>query len=165
MEKLLKNKKFLWGMAIVVGLMLVYFMYRPEVDSALGIGTLPEPERDNNGNLVTKPDEPKLDYKKVLKRGSRGIEVQMLQVRLNRDSKTPAIKEDGIFGQKTLEKLGDVMGIVRISTSLSEYDQFVKKPGGFLGVPVKNEVVTAIKEPSIENDGFYLQNPLNAYVN
>lgn len=61
----------------------------------------------------------KLDYNKVLKKGSVGEEVRVLQTALKN------LEPDGKFGNYTEARLKKVMGVTE--TSLNKYNQFIKK--------------------------------------
>lgn len=81
------------------------------------------PELDANGKATTTPAAAKpLDYNRSLFVGVKGEEVKEFQ-RLYNASKfsTTDLLVDGIFGAKSLSAMRSVMGIVRISTTLTDF--------------------------------------------
>lgn len=116
-------KKFSkWYAAALLVFVLSYFLFRPEMDSFFGIkpkGTEDEPEKDP---VQAQKLEAKINKQLQLKRGSRGPEVQALQIRLNRDGAKPLLETDGIFGIKTLSALRQVVGSPTESVTLAFYD-------------------------------------------
>lgn len=88
---------------VVLGL---YFFYKQSKQEA----TLVAEES------VTEPT--KSDWNKVLKKGSTGIEVGILQKALKQ------LTVDESFGEKTETRLKKVMGVTE--TSLNKYNEFIK---------------------------------------
>jgi len=82
-------------------------------------------QRNQNAEIIKEEDKSnestnlKPDYDKVLKKGSTGKEVEILQTAL----KTLVV--DGDFGVLTEARLKKVMGVTE--TSLNKYNQFIKK--------------------------------------
>ena len=64
-------------------------------------------------------EAPKADYDKVLKKGSKGIEVGILQRALKQ------LKDDEDFGDKTEARLKAVMKVTQ--TSINDYNKFINK--------------------------------------
>ena len=89
----------------------VYFFYKQKkVNSELA-------KEDSNSGGTTPPE--KADWDKVLKKGSKGIEVGILQKAL----KTLVVDED--FGNLTEARLKKVMNVTE--TSLNNYNKFINK--------------------------------------
>jgi hypothetical protein len=101
-----KNQKV---MAVSVGLIILglYFFYKQKKQGA----------EDNDSESTIQPE--KADWDKVLKKGSKGIEVGILQKAL----KTLVVDED--FGDLTEARLKKVMNVTE--TSLNEYNKFINK--------------------------------------
>lgn len=66
-------------------------------------------------------DPAKADKSRLLGRGHKGLEVRLLQQRLNRDGASPKLSVDGDFGPKTESALMAVKDVSEIT--LNEYDQ------------------------------------------
>jgi hypothetical protein len=77
-----------------------------------------EPAIDNANSSSDTLTE-KADWNKVLKKGSKGIEVEMLQKALKQ------IEVDGDFGALTEARLKKVMKVTQ--TSLNDYNKFINK--------------------------------------
>jgi hypothetical protein len=100
-------------MAVSAGLIILglYYFYKQKKQGA-------EPAKeDSDSETITPPA--KADWDKVLKKGSKGIEVGILQEAL----KTLVVDED--FGALTEARLKKVMGVTQ--TSLNEYNKFINK--------------------------------------
>jgi hypothetical protein len=100
-------------MAVSVGLIVLglYFFYKQKKQGA-------EPAKEEtNSETTTQPA--KADWDKVLKKGSKGIEVGILQKAL----KTLVVDED--FGDLTEARLKAVMKVTQ--TSLNDYNKFINK--------------------------------------
>lgn len=82
-------------------------------------------QRKQNAEVAIEQDDSveskdlKPDYDKVLKKGSLGKEVEILQTALK------TLVADGNFGNLTEARLKRVMGVTE--TSLNKYNQFIKK--------------------------------------
>jgi hypothetical protein len=92
---------------IILGL---YYFYK-QMNQSAGIAI----EQDNS----VESTDLKPDYDKVLKKGSTGKEVEMLQKALK------TLVADGNFGNLTEARLKRVMGVTE--TSINKYNQFIKK--------------------------------------
>lgn len=87
---------------VLLGVILVYKQYKAS-----------KPKEDNaNGDAPT-------DWNKILKIGSKGKEVTILQTALKQ------LKADGDFGQLTEARLKKVMGVTQVS--LNGYNEFINK--------------------------------------
>jgi hypothetical protein len=64
-------------------------------------------------------EAPKADYDKVLKKGSKGVEVGILQRALKQ------LKDDEDFGDLTEARLKAVMKVTQ--TSINDYNKFINK--------------------------------------
>jgi hypothetical protein len=97
---------------VSAGLILIglYYFYKQRNQNAQIAN-----EQDNSvqSNIV------KPDYDKVLKKGSVGEEVKILQTALK------TLVPDSNFGDKTEARLKRVMGVTE--TSINKYNQFIKK--------------------------------------
>lgn len=99
-----KNQKILLVSIGLIGLGL-YFFYK-------------QGKQDSVAVEEEKTDEPiKADWDKVLKKGSKGIEVGILQKALKQ------LKVDEDFGDLTEKRLKKVMGVTQ--TSLNNYNKFI----------------------------------------
>jgi hypothetical protein len=103
----MKNKKILFVSLGLIGLGL-YLLYIQSKQK-------PESVKKENNNTVDLPI--KADWNKVLKKGSTGIEVEVLQKALKQ------LVVDGNFGTKTEERLKKVMGVTE--TSVNKYNEFI----------------------------------------
>ena len=93
---------------IILGL---YFFYKQKKQGA-------EPAKENaDSETTTQPA--KADYDKVLKKGSKGIEVGILQRALKQ------LEDDEDFGDLTEKRLKAVMNVTQ--TSLNQYNKFINK--------------------------------------
>lgn len=105
-----KNQKVI---AVSAGLIILglYFFYKQKKQVA-------EPAKeDSNSDTTIQPE--KADFDKVLKKGSKGIEVGILQKAL----KQLVVDED--FGDLTEARLKSVMKVTQ--TSINEYNKFINK--------------------------------------
>jgi hypothetical protein len=93
-----------------VGLILLglYYFYKQKEQKA----EITEEDVSANPQII------KNDYDKVLKKGSTGREVEMLQKALK------TLVADGNFGNLTEARLKKVMGVTE--TSINKYNQFIK---------------------------------------
>jgi hypothetical protein len=100
-------------MAVSAGLIILglYFFYKQKKQGAEPTG------KDADSETAT--PTAKADWDKVLKKGSKGIEVGILQKAL----KTLVVDED--FGDLTEARLKKVMNVTE--TSLNEYNKFINK--------------------------------------
>jgi hypothetical protein len=99
--------------AVSAGLIILglYYFYKQKKQGAEPAG------KDTDSETTTPPA--KADYDKVLKKGSKGIEVGILQKAL----KNLVVDED--FGALTEARLKTVMKVTQ--TSLNEYNKFINK--------------------------------------
>ena len=103
------NQKILLVSVGLIGLGLYLFYKQGKQDSELA----KESESDSNSNVSTKAD-----WNKVLKKGSTGVEVEVLQKALKQ------LDVDGDFGTKTETRLKNVTGLNQIS--INQYNDFIK---------------------------------------
>jgi hypothetical protein len=80
----------------------------------------PEKPVTPNSTTPVKPNSTKPDFKKVLSRGSKGIEVEILQKALK-----GGLVPDGDFGELTEKRLKAITG--KTSISINEYNDFMTK--------------------------------------
>lgn len=100
-------------MVVSAGLIILglYFFYKQKKQGA-------EPAKeDSNSDTTTQPA--KADFDKVLKKGSKGIEVGILQKALKQ------LVVDDDFGDLTEARLKAVMKVTQ--TTLNEYNKFINK--------------------------------------
>lgn len=102
-----KNKKILFVSLGLIGLGLYYF-YKQSKQVAEIAKT-----QDTQNGVVSMAD-----WNKVLKRGSKGIEVSILQKSLKQ------LVVDGDFGAKTEARLKNVVGVTEVS--LNKYNELLK---------------------------------------
>lgn len=97
---------------VSAGLILLglYYFYKQRNQNAQIANEQVNPVQSN----IAKPD-----YDKVLKKGSVGEEVKILQTALK------TLVTDGNFGDKTEARLKRVMGVTE--TSINNYNKFIKK--------------------------------------
>ena len=97
---------------VSAGLILLglYYFYKQSNQNA-------EIAKEQDNSVESKDTKP--DYDKVLKKGSLGEEVKILQTALK------TLVTDGNFGALTEARLKKVMGVTE--TSLNKYNQFIKK--------------------------------------
>jgi hypothetical protein len=93
---------------IILGL---YFFYKQKKQGA-------EPAKQD-ANSETSMQTEKADWDKVLKKGSKGVEVGILQKALKK------LEVDNDFGDLTEARLKEVMKVTQ--TSLNEYNKFINK--------------------------------------
>jgi hypothetical protein len=93
---------------IILGL---YFFYKQKKQGS----EIAKENTNSDDNTSTE----KADWNKVLKKGSKGIEVEMLQKALKQ------ITVDGDFGALTEARLKKVMKVTQ--TSLNNYNKFINK--------------------------------------
>ena len=105
-----KNQSILFVSVGLIGLGL-YFFYKQSKQPKLA----EEPSENSNENNT---QTTKSDFDKVLKRGSKGIEVEILQKALRQ------LDVDGDFGGLTEARLKNVMGISQ--TSINQYNEFIR---------------------------------------
>jgi response regulator of citrate/malate metabolism len=105
-----KNQSILFVSVGLIGLGL-YFFYKQSKQPKLA----EEPSENSNENNT---QTTKSDFDKVLKRGSKGIEVEILQKALRQ------LDVDGDFGALTEARLKKVMGISQ--TSINQYNEFIR---------------------------------------
>jgi hypothetical protein len=100
-------------MTVSVGLIILgmYFFYKQKKQSA------ELAKEDTNSQANTLPE--KADWDKVLKKGSKGVEVGILQKALKK------LDVDNDFGNLTEARLKAVMKVTQ--TSLNEYNKFINK--------------------------------------
>ena len=99
----MKDNKKVWIVSAGLIVLGLYFFYKQKKQSA-------EPVIE---------EDPKADYDKVLKKGSKGIEVGILQRALK------TLKDDEDFGDLTEARLKAVMKVTQ--TSLNDYNKFITK--------------------------------------
>ena len=102
------NQKILFVSAGLIGLGL-YLFYKQSKQASLA----EQPISDENSTQTTKAD-----WNKILKKGSQGIEVEVLQKALKQ------LDVDGDFGQKTETRLKNVTGFNQIS--VNQYNDYIK---------------------------------------
>jgi hypothetical protein len=103
------NQKILFVSVGLIGLGLYLFYKQSKQDAEL----VKESESDSNTNVSTKPD-----WNKILKKGSTGVEVEVLQKALKQ------LDVDGDFGALTEARLKKVTGFTQ--TSINQYNEFIK---------------------------------------
>lgn len=103
------NQKILFVSVGLVVLGIYFFNKQSKQDAQLVEGN----ENDSNNDVSTKRD-----WNKILKKGSQGIEVEVLQKALKQ------LDVDGDFGQKTETRLKNVTGLNQIS--INQYNDFIK---------------------------------------
>lgn len=104
-----KNQKILFVSVGLIGFGLYLFYKQSKQDAEL----VKESESDSDTNVSTKPD-----WNKILKKGTTGIEVEVLQKALRQ------LDVDGDFGTKTETRLKNVTGLNQIS--INQYNDFIK---------------------------------------
>jgi hypothetical protein len=102
------NQKILFVSVGLIGLGLYLFYKQSKQDAEL----VAESETDSNSDVSTKRD-----WNKILKKGSQGVEVEVLQKALKQ------LDVDGDFGQKTETRLKNVTGLNQIS--INQYNDFI----------------------------------------
>lgn len=118
-----KTKKSVGGvdwinvLLIGTGAVLLYFLVKKVAEAIKQ--KRQNKEVDNVPPVATPPILPEIpDYTKVLKNGSRGVEVGILQQLLNKDGASPKLVEDRIFGAKTEAALKQIKGVSSISLAM-----------------------------------------------
>lgn len=115
-KKLMKNKKFLWGSAGIITALLIYWYFRHEADSKVL-----EYTGTSEKWTIAAQDPNNLDGNKILKSGSRGVEVAALQMALKAEGQELGTygpnKDgiDGVFGPATEKALMNVRGVKEIT--------------------------------------------------
>lgn len=114
-----KNIKILIiASALIVG---VYFFTKKKKETPVLADTSEEETDDSqsskNSNTTTTP-KVKPDWNKILKKGSKGIEVKTLQKALK------SVDVDGDFGISTEKRLKNVIGLTQIS--VNQYNQAIQ---------------------------------------
>jgi len=111
-----KNKVLIVsGLLIAVG---GYYIYKNMKNKpTLAVAETPDSETQET---PVKPNSTKPDFKKVLSRGSEGIEVEILQKALK-----GGLVPDGDFGELTEKRLKAITG--KTSISIIEYNEFILK--------------------------------------
>jgi hypothetical protein len=104
-----KNQKILIVSVGLIGFGLYLFYKQIKQDAEL----VKEKESDSNTDVTTKTD-----WNKILRKGSTGIEVEVLQKALRQ------LDVDGDFGTKTETRLRNVTGLNQIS--INQYNDFIK---------------------------------------
>lgn len=104
-----KNQKILLVSVGLIGLGLYFFYKQGKQDSVLV-----EEEKQQVGESQTT----KQDWDKILKKGSMGVEVAVLQRALKQ------LKDDGDFGALTEARLKKVTGLTQIT--LNQYNTIIK---------------------------------------
>lgn len=104
-----KNQKILIVSVGLIGFGLYLFYKQIKQDAEL----VKEKESDSNTDVTTKTD-----WNKILRKGSTGIEVEVLQKALRQ------LDVDGDFGTKTETRLKNVTGLNQIS--INQYNDFIK---------------------------------------
>jgi len=122
-----KNKVLIVsGLLIAVG---GYYIYKNMKNKpTLAVAETPDSETQEtpkkpvtpNSTTPVKPNSTKPDLKKVLSRGSEGIEVEILQKALK-----GGLVPDGDFGELTEKRLKAITG--KTSISIIEYNEFILK--------------------------------------
>ena len=115
------NQKILFVSVGVIGLGLYFFNKKNKQDTELELEK--ESESDYNTNENTNNESipnvsTKTDWDKILKKGSKGIEVKLLQKSLKQ------LDVDGDFGTKTETRLRNVTGLNQIS--LNQYNYVIR---------------------------------------
>ena len=111
------NQKVIIVSIALVGLGMYYFYKQGKQDAQPALEpTSPFGDTKNIGNNTSPV---KADWNKVLKKGSKGIEVKILQKALNQ------LTVDGDFGDKTETRLKNVMNVTE--TSINNYNKFINK--------------------------------------
>lgn len=105
-----QNQKILLVSIGLIGLG-IYFFYKQGKADAISVDE--EVKVSESGN-----ETPKADWDKVLKKGSQGIEVEILQRALKQ------LDVDGDFGGLTETRLKKVTGLTQ--TSLNNYNKVLK---------------------------------------
>ena len=111
------------GLLIAVGGYYIYKNIKNKPTLAVAETSDSEtPETPVTPNVTTPvtPNSTKPDFKKVLSRGSKGIEVEILQKALK-----GGLEPDGDFGELTEKRLKAITG--KTSISLNEYNDFMTK--------------------------------------
>jgi hypothetical protein len=104
-----KNQKILFVSVGLIGLGLYLFYKQGKQDSELA----KESESDSNTDVSRKAD-----YDKILKKGSKGVEVGILQRALKQ------LKDDEDFGALTESRLKKVTGLTEIT--LNQYNTIIE---------------------------------------
>ena len=104
-----KNQKILIVSVGLIGFGLYLFYKQIKQDAEL----VKEKESDSNTDVTTKTD-----WNKILRKGSTGIEVEVLQKALKQ------LDVDGDFGTKTETRLRNVTGLNQIS--INQYNNLIK---------------------------------------
>jgi hypothetical protein len=108
-----KNQKILLVSVGLIGLGLYFFYKQGKADSV----SIDEEEKGNESNNETS----KSDWNKVLKKGSIGTEVEILQRALKQ------LDVDGDFGSLTEARLKKVTGLTQIT--LNQYNTIIENKG------------------------------------
>jgi hypothetical protein len=103
------NQKILFVSVGLIGFGLYLFYKQIKQDAEL----VTESETDSNSDVSTKRD-----WNKILKKGSKGVEVEVLQKALKQ------LDVDGDFGALTETRLKNVTGLNQIS--INQYNDFIK---------------------------------------
>jgi hypothetical protein len=104
-----KNQKILIVSVGLIGFGLYLFYKQIKQDAEL----VKEKESDSNTDVTTKTD-----WNKILRKGSTGVEVEVLQKALKQ------LDVDGDFGALTETRLKNVTGLTQIS--INQYNDFIK---------------------------------------
>jgi hypothetical protein len=103
------NQKILIVSVGLIGFGLYLFYKQIKQDAEL----VKEKESDSNTDVTTKTD-----WNKILRKGSTGVEVEVLQKALKQ------LDVDGDFGALTETRLKNVTGLTQIS--INQYNDFIK---------------------------------------
>ena len=102
-----KNQKILFVSVGLIGLGLYYFYKQSKQNAEVA------KEQAKESGVISIAD-----WNKVLKKGSKGIEVTILQKALKQ------LLVDGDFGSKTEARLKNVVGVTEVS--LNQYNELLK---------------------------------------
>lgn len=121
----MKQKTFYILVAVIITGFLLYYYWdaiKAKFATKINPGGTPEPSPSGeNGSTST-------DWSKLLKIGSEGHEVYLLQMQLNNNGANPKLATDGIFGMKTESALMAETGFKQISLNQFKAEHQKNKP-------------------------------------
>lgn len=104
-----KSKKGMWTMGIILTLVVLYFIFKQDIDAYY---------KRMMGKVEDDPTGGNVNIDKILSKGDKGLEVKALQQSIVASGvPLPKYGDDGIFGMETESALVEIAGVKKISLS------------------------------------------------